>query len=140
MRTTIHNDKKSFSTLLMAHRTRRWLSVLAWSALVPVLQTVQAMPPIGVAVTEIDLVDGFSSWEALDNRRLVVSLSPEENYLLTLSHDCYSLPFASRLGVSASQNRVYAGFDYVTADGERCIINTISQLSDQQHQAITPDR
>ena len=66
----------------------------------------------------------------LDDRHLVLSLSPKQRYLLTLDRDCLGLVFASHLGVSASNNTVYAGFDYITADGQHCTIKAIERLSD----------
>ena len=95
-----------------------------------------AMTPVGSAVDKIDLVAGLNTWEVLDERRLVLSLGDTQNYLVTLSRNCHTLPFATHLGVSASNNTVYAGFDYITADGERCAINTINELSDKQRQAL----
>ena len=87
-----------------------------------------AMPPMGAPVDKIAWVSNITTWQAVDSRRLVVSLNAKENYLVTLNKDCRALPSASHLGVSASNNTVYAGFDYITADGERCQIKTINQL------------
>lgn len=96
-----------------------------------------ALAPVGAPVSKITLGSNISTWQALDERRLVLSLSPKQNYLLTLTRDCYALPFASQLGVSASNNTVYAGFDYITADGERCAIKAINQLSKDEKRALT---
>ena len=84
-----------------------------------------------------DLPGADTASYTLDERRLVLSLSPKQNYLLTLSRDCRALPSASLLGVSASNHTVYAGFDYITADGERCGIKTINQLSTDEKRTLT---
>ena len=96
-----------------------------------------AMTPVGSPVTKIPLISNLSTWQALDQRRLVLSLNPMQNYLVTLSRSCHSLPKASHVGVSASNNTVYAGFDYITADGERCAIKAINRLSDDEKRALT---
>jgi hypothetical protein len=101
-----------------------------------VCQSSLAMGPVGSAVDKINLLQGLSTWEALDERHLVLSLGAKQNYLVTLSHNCHTLPFATHLGVSASDNIVYAGFDYITADGQQCAINTINELSDEQRRAL----
>ena len=99
-------------------------------------QASTAMTPVGAAVDKIDLVSGVNTWEALDQRHLVLSLGQQQTYLVTLAQSCHTLPFATHLGVSASNNIVWAGFDYITADGERCAINSINELSDQQRQRL----
>ncbi len=96
-----------------------------------------AMTPVGSPVTSIPLISNISTWQALDERRLVLSLNPMQNYLITLSRSCHTLLKASHVGVSASNNTVYAGFDYITADGERCAIKTINRLSDDEKRALT---
>ena len=100
--------------------------VLAACCAVPVSSS--ALPPAARTVDKIPLINALSTWQAIDDRHLVLSLSPSQSYLLTLVRDCHSLVSASRLGVSASNNTVYAGFDYITADGESCTINSIERL------------
>ena len=103
-------------------------------SMVIIASTASALSPnspttIGAPVKQIPLVSSISTWQALDNRRLVVSLEDQKNYLVTLTKQCRTLPTAAQLGVSASGNAVYAGFDYITADGERCAIQSISRIS-----------
>ena len=95
-----------------------------------------AMAPVGSPVEKIPFVSSISTWQALDERRLVLSLTEQKSYLVTLTHSCRALPGASHVGVSASNNTVYAGFDYITADGERCAIKHINRLSKAQKQAL----
>ena len=70
----------------------------------------------------------IDSWEALDARHVVLSFSAKKNFLVTLSRDCPSLPRATNVAVSASNDTIYAGFDYITADGQRCAIQAIDRL------------
>jgi len=100
--------------------------LLAASCVVPLASN--ALPPSARDVDRIPMINNLSTWQAIDERRVVLTLSPEQSYLLTLSRDCPSLVYAARLGVSASNNTVYAGFDYITADGESCTINSIERL------------
>jgi hypothetical protein len=102
------------------------------------LDAASAMAPSSNTVDKILLLEGSNTWEALDNRRLVLSQhSRSDSFLLILSRDCYALPAAQRVGVSASNSTVYAGFDYITADGEQCAIQTIQRLSPEEKQALT---
>ena len=91
----------------------------------------------GSEVASIEGLSNISTWQALDQRRLLLSLGHKQNYLVTLAKVCHALPYATHLGVSASNNTVYAGFDYITADGERCTINTINKLSTKEKRALT---
>ena len=116
--------------------TTKILSMATLVAVIGLSQPSSAMGPVGSAVDKINLLQGLSTWEALDERHLVLSLGSAQNYLVTLAHNCHTLPFASHLGVSASDNVVYAGFDYITADGQQCAINTINELSDAQRRAL----
>lgn len=112
-------------------------NALTLTAILAIAQSATAIAPSGSAVDKINLMGGLSTWEALDEKHLVLSLGPKQNYLVTLAHSCHTLPFATHLGVSASNNTVYAGFDYITADGERCAINAINMLSKQQRNDLT---
>ncbi len=97
-----------------------------------------ALPGLAVALntgTPVSKISGASkidSWEALDARHVVLSFSTEKNFLVTLQRDCHSLPRASNVGVSASNDTIYAGFDYITADGQRCAIQAIDRLPEER--------
>ncbi len=112
---------------------------LIFAAALVLSQTAGALAPapMGSTVDKIDLTSGLNTWEALDEKHLVLSLGSKQNYLVTLTRSCHALPFATHLGVSASNNTIYAGFDYITADGERCAINTINVLSKKQRSELT---
>lgn len=87
-----------------------------------------ALPQKGVQVDSISAVSADSTWEALDNQHVLVTLGQSNRYLLTLTNMCPALTVAAKLGVSTSGDKVYAGFDYVTADGTRCLIKGIQRL------------
>jgi hypothetical protein len=91
----------------------------------------------GSEVSSIEGLSNISTWQALDQRRLLLSLGQKQDYLVTLARVCHALPFATQLGVSASNNTTYAGFDYITADGERCAIKAINRLSKEEKQVLT---
>ena len=91
----------------------------------------------GLPVNKIPFADRISDWQAVDKRHLVVSTSPSRSYLLTLRRECHTLSFANRLGVSSSNNTVYAGFDYVTSDGQRCAIQRINEITNDERKALT---
>ncbi|MEM9622760.1 MAG: DUF6491 family protein [Pseudomonadota bacterium] len=80
-------------------------------------------------VKMIQLQQPVHTWHALDLRRVILRFDPEQNYLLTLTRDCHGLTYADHLGVSTSNNAIYAGFDYVSADNNKCAISTISKLA-----------
>ena len=97
-------------------------------AAIPLLS---AAMPTGAPVNKIRFASKIDSWHAIDARHLVLSLSASKNYLITLRQDCHSLPRASQVGVSASNDTIYAGFDYITADGQRCAIQAINKVSSE---------
>ena len=122
----------------MAKTQRRLLiTALCLLAAAIALQTTAMPTEPGLPVNKIPFADRISDWRAVDKRHLVVSTSPSTSYLLTLRRDCHTLSFASRLGVSSSNNTVYAGFDYVTSDGQRCAIQRINELTAAEKKALT---
>ena len=111
------------------------ITVSAWLLISP---TAPAMTPEpGFPVRTIPFADRLDAWEVVDKRHVVVSLSPSRSYLLTLNSSCHRLNGVSSLGVSSSNNTVYAGFDYVTAGGQRCAIKKINRISKAQKDALT---
>jgi len=113
----------------MTDLARRALSAIAF-AIAPLLLAANAaaLPDSGVRVNSISAVSSGSTWEVLDYQHVVVTLDTQQRYLLTLNHMCPKLAVAAKLGISTSGDAVYAGFDYITADGERCLIKGISRL------------
>lgn len=83
----------------------------------------------GEVVSKIRFAGSIDSWAKIDNRHVVLSVSPRRNYLLTLKNDCHGLLWAQHVGVTTSNNTIYAGFDSITADGFQCPIQQIEQVS-----------
>lgn len=97
--------------------------------------SVLALPPAGPdpgslmasgqPVASIPTADRAHGFQALDDAHVVLSVSGGEHYLLTLSEQCFGLRWARHVGVTASDNTIWAGFDALTADGEACPIQAI---------------
>lgn len=79
-------------------------------------------------VKKIPLQAPIAGWQAIDHRHVILNFSAEQSYLLTLNRDCHGLTYADHLGVSTSNNAIYAGFDYVSADDQKCAISSINKL------------
>ena len=63
---------------------------------------------------------------------VVVSVGDSDAYVLTLKVACHQLTYATNVGVSMAENTIWAGFDYVTADGWQCPIDTIRKVTPQE--------
>ena len=84
----------------------------------------------GEPVTSIPMADALQHFEPLDNAHVMLSTGGEKHYVLTLSRECFGLRWARHVGVTASDNTIWAGFDALTADGEACSIREIHVLED----------
>ncbi len=84
----------------------------------------------GVEVDRIFVAEEIRSWQAVDAQHMLLNIGPHERYLVEFGQACHSLPFAERIGVSSSNDFVYAGFDYVTAGNQRCKIKSIVTLAE----------
>ena len=93
--------------------------------------TAAAMPPevIGEQVSNIEKAGEISGWSHIDNQRILVNLSPQNTYLLTLKHQCHGLQWARDVTVSMSNGTIWAGFDAIKADGLQCPIDGIWKVS-----------
>ena len=91
----------------------------------------------GLPVNKIAFADSIDDWQAIDNSHLLVRMSPSKNYLLTLRNGCPGLSLSRHVGITSSNNTIYAGFDYVTADGRRCGIQSISRLNRDEVKTLT---
>lgn len=120
---------------------RRWAwAMLALTALLlpPAVPSAVALPPAhedpaalldeGHLVERIPTADQVQAFQPLDNEHVMLSTGSETHYLLTLSRGCFGLRWARHIGVTASDNAIWAGFDALTADGEACPIRTIHRL------------
>ncbi len=79
-------------------------------------------------VGKIRFADRIDRWSIVDDHRMVFSVGKKANYLVTFRSPCHGLRFAFNVGVSSSNNTVYAGFDRVITDGMSCRIETISRV------------
>jgi hypothetical protein len=98
------------------------------SALPPPGDTPAALLEEGEPVISIPAADAIRDFHALDNEHVMLELEAGQHYLLTLNRQCVGLRWARHVGVTASQNTIWAGFDVLTADGEACPIHTIHRL------------
>ena len=99
-------------------------------ALPPPAHDPQGLLPAGEPVVSIPTADSIQGFEPLDNEHLMVSTAGRQQYLVTLHRQCIGLRWAQHIGVSTSDNTIWAGFDAVTADGENCPIREIHRLPD----------
>jgi hypothetical protein len=97
-------------------------------ALPPPAHDAQSLLRAGEPVPSIGGADAIRSFEPLDNEHVMLGNDSDERYLVTLSRQCAALRWAQHVGVTASGNTIWAGFDTVTADGEHCQIREIRRL------------
>ena len=97
--------------------------------------TVLALPPAQTVqerllepVRSIESADRISGWEQLDDQHVVLRLSADDEYLITLKSRCLGLNWARNVGVTMSNNTIWAGFDAITVDGNQCEIETINPV------------
>lgn len=98
------------------------------SALPPAEDTPATLLRDGEPVISIPAADAIRDFHALDDEHVMLELEAGQHYLLTLNRQCVGLRWARHVGVTASQNTIWAGFDALTADGEACPIRTIHRL------------
>ena len=101
------------------------LTAAASWALAP---TASGLPKGGAHVTNIPAADQISGWQPLDQRHVLVSLASKQRYLLTLRDSCPGLTLARNVGVTMSNNTIWAGFDAITTDAMQCEIQHIERL------------
>ncbi|MEM1436884.1 MAG: DUF6491 family protein [Pseudomonadota bacterium] len=89
-------------------------------------------------VDAIRSVERVESWQTLGTRHVVLSVDASRTYLLTLQRHCQVLNWAQSVNVSRSGNVIWAEFDYVNADGERCGIGAIHRLAPQLESDAPP--
>ena len=73
----------------------------------------------------------IQAFEALDTMHVRVSVE-DADYILTLKVACHQLAYAANVAVSMADNTIWADFDYVTADGWQCPIDTIRKVTPQE--------
>lgn len=88
---------------------------------------------LGTPVPSMPNASSILSWMAEDSYHVLIEVAPTDTqehgvYRLTFTEACYNLRWANSVGLSESQNQVWAGFDYLTADDQRCSISAIYRL------------
>lgn len=79
----------------------------------------------GKPVDHFTWLTRYEGWQPISHYQLVVWTDINKAYLVKVSPPCTDLMFARRIGLTSTANTVYAHFDVVTAEGWRCIIDTI---------------
>jgi len=85
----------------------------------------------GLTGTEVDSIRGIENltdWTTLDTQNLTLRVNYAEHYLLTLKDPCEHLRGAQLVGVSMTNQEIWADFDHVAADGYECRIDRITRL------------
>ena len=89
----------------------------------------------GTPVTKIPFASQIKDWELVNKSTIIVST--DRSYVLNLREACHELGFSETLGFSASNNTIYAGFDYVTVGNQRCAIQSINHITPKQRALLT---
>jgi len=97
-------------------------------ALPPVHPDPQLLTTAGEPVNNIPTASSIQNFKPLDNAHVMVSMASNQQYLMTLSKQCVGLRWARHIGVTMSDNTIWAGFDNLTADGQRCEIREIHRM------------
>lgn len=90
----------------------------------------------GISVNKIPVASQIHSWKVIDQSRVIIAHNEAGGYLLTLRHVCHELPFTRHLGVSSSNDTIYAGFDYITAGSQQCPIQGITYIGPLEQAAL----
>ncbi len=100
------------------------------AALPPAEADPVALMAAGQPVSSIPAAGRVTDFQTLDDAHVVLSTGAETRYLLTLGQDCVGLRWARHVGVTASDDTIWAGFDALTADGEACPIQAIHRVAE----------
>jgi len=82
----------------------------------------------GKPVDHFTWLTHYEGWEPIARDQLVVWTDINQAYLITVSPPCTDLMFARRIGLTATADTVYTHFDFVHADGWKCMISTIQPV------------
>ncbi len=91
-----------------------------------------SMRQAGAEVSSIKNIESISDWQTLDTKHLILKINNAQRYLLTLDDPCMHLRGARLVGVSMTNQEIWADFDHVAADGWECRIDTITRLGGSQ--------
>lgn len=101
------------------------------AALPPSTPDLTSLVQTGHPVASIPTADSVRDFRPLDGEHVMLA-TEEHRYLLTLNRECVGLRWARHVGVTASDNTIWAGFDALTADGEACPIREIHRVTDSR--------
>jgi len=87
-------------------------------------------------VQQIPAARSAGALTTVDPSHVLLSTADEVRYLLTLTRACPELRWARHIGITASGNSIWAGFDALTADGQACQIREIHRLGDVPAQSL----
>jgi Family of unknown function (DUF6491) len=82
----------------------------------------------GKPVDHFTWLTHYDGWEPISPDQLVVWTDINRAYLITVFHPCTDLMFARRIGLTSTADSVYAHFDFVHAEGWKCMISTIQPV------------
>lgn len=100
------------------------------AAALPPAHDAETLMQSGQPVPSIPTASGIAAFTTLDDEHVMLSLSDNQHYLLTLNRECFGLRWARHVGVTVSDNAIWAGFDALTADGTACPIREIHRVRD----------
>jgi hypothetical protein len=112
--------------------------VAASAASLPPAQGTAELMRAGERVNSIPTAAGIAAFEPLDDEHVMLSLADNQHYLLTLNRECFGLRWARHVGVTVSDNAIWAGFDALTADGAACSIREIHLVPNADDPADDP--
>ncbi len=112
------------------------LTLASSAALAHVVPVPAHTGPIGEAVDNIRFARLIDSFSALDNRRVVLTKSQNQHYLLHLKRDCTHLLYTQHVGFSSQMGTVRAGWDVLLVQGQNCAIQRIDRLSRAEFDAV----
>ena len=86
----------------------------------------------GKPVKQIRWVNNYKRWSPIAANKLLVWTNIEQPYLMTVFPPCTDLLFAHGIGITSAIEITQARFDFVTADGWKCMIETIQPVDYQR--------
>lgn len=82
----------------------------------------------GKPVEQIRWVNNYKRWSPIAAHKLLVWTNIEQPYLMSVYPPCTDLLFAHGIGITSTIDVTQAHLDFVTADGWKCMIETIQPI------------
>jgi hypothetical protein len=114
------------------------IALSALTLAMPPQRAPATLPAMDDPVASIPSAHRISNWRPLDGRHVMVHVGAQDRYLLTLREACPGLNYAHNVGVTMSNNTIWAGFDAITTDSMRCPIKRIDRLVDAKSEGSAP--